>query len=307
MVGMADRQVRKVSKANRQVEDRRREDAGNGGSGAPKLPARSVGVSPQRRFARMLTDIQSFESTVGYRFKNRNLLLQALTHRSHSQESGNGGGDNERFEFLGDAILGFLACERLVAKFPREPEGQLSKWKARLVSAVNLLEVARAIGLGTYLQLGRGEERTGGRDKSTILADALEALIAALYLDGGMKAAEGFVDRLILTDQALDAAARGDSPQDFKSPLQELLQGARLPTPLYNRVEEQGPPHARTFRVEVRIGEMFRAEGQGTSKKSAEQKAAQLALEYFQANPPAPAIPVRKPPNGNGGAGRAVL
>lgn len=255
----------------------------------------------------MLSDIQSLEKILGYQFKNRDILLQALTHRSRSQESGNGSGDNERFEFLGDSILGFLACERLLAKFPKEPEGQLSKWKARLVSSVNLLEVARILGLGAYLQLGRGEERTGGRDKSTILADALEALIAALYLDGGMKAARDFVSRLILTDKALEAAASGESPQDFKSPLQELLQGVRLPAPVYNLVEEQGPPHARTFRVEVRIGEMFRAEGQGTSKKTAEQKAAQLALDYFRANPPRPLVPVRKTPNGNDGRGAAVI
>ena len=220
-----------------------------------------------------LTDL---ETTVGYCFRNPELLLRALTHRSHAQESPRGEGNlpNEQLEFLGDAILGFLVSEVLVSQFPDYSEGRLSKLKAHLVSATHLHAVAQRIALGRFLRLGKAEEQTGGRAKKTLLVDALEALVAAIYLDGGLDPAREFVQRWILGLVELQQVRTAD----YKSELQELLQEWHEPQPRYVVVRERGPEHHKVFTVELRVGAEPLAQAEGDSKKSAQQAAAQVAL-----------------------------
>jgi ribonuclease-3 len=232
----------------------------------------------------MAEPLSRLEETLGRTFRDQGMLLRALTHSSHTHESPsrNGGGDNEQFEFLGDAVLGFLVSARLVEAFPDYPEGRLSKLKAHLVSANHLVRTAGKLGLGDYLQLGRGEELSGGRTKRALLVDALEALIAALYLDGGVEAARSFVDRFVIADRLERLEAESDPLEDYKSALQELLQAARLPQPRYTVVQERGPQHHKTFTIEVRVGSDFSAQAEGPAKKAAAQEAARLALAHFR-------------------------
>jgi len=227
---------------------------------------------------------EALQAALGYRFASRDLLARALTHRSsvHEKAPGaEGASDNEQLEFLGDAILGFVASDALLAAHPAYPEGRLSKLKAHLVSASHLHEVAVGLRLGDYLLLGRGEEMSGGREKKALLANAVEALIAALYLDGGMEPARRFILHHIIgeaepgSDEALAT--------DYKSALQELAQSLRLPQPRYAIVEERGPEHAKTFLVEVRVGREWVSRAEGLSKKSAGQKAAQQVLQRLEA------------------------
>ena len=226
----------------------------------------------------MNAEFDPLEQSIGYRFRDGELLAQSLTHRSHAQTPREVDSNNERLEFLGDSVLGLVVSQRLVERFPESPEGHLTKLKASLVRAENLVEVARRLKLGAYLRVGRGEEITGGRNKKGLLEDALEALIAAIYLDGGLEAASNFLDRTVLTDAALEAAKDNLAIDNYKSALQEYLQARALPPPEYVVVDEAGPPHRKTFTMEVRAGgATTRAEG--GSKKLAEQKAAQLALE----------------------------
>lgn len=230
----------------------------------------------------MAKPAEALEASIGYRFASRELLRQSLTHRSYTAQSRPTDGHYERLEFLGDSILGFLVSEHLVDRFPESPEGQLTKLKAFLVRAENLVCVARGLDLGAYLVLGRGEEAAGGRDKKGLLEDALEALIAAVYLDGGIDAARGFVQRAILHQDALESAEKNLPLDNFKSALQEYLQARKLPAPLYEVAEETGPPHRRTFTIEVSIGGLVRERADGASKKSAGQEAARLALERIR-------------------------
>ncbi|MCL6507281.1 MAG: ribonuclease III [Bryobacteraceae bacterium] len=223
----------------------------------------------------MPEELASLEEALGYRFRDRGLLRQALTHRSHVFEKG--GGHNEQLEFLGDAVLGFLVSEALVRFRPELPEGRLSKLRARLVSAAHLHEVACRLELGKYLLLGRGEERTGGRSKKALLADALEAVIAALYLDGGIEAARRFVAEHIAT-----RLPEAEPAPDYKGALQELAQARKLPAPKYVTVGERGPAHARWFTVEARIGQEWAARAEAPSKKSASQLAARQLLEQLE-------------------------
>ena len=229
----------------------------------------------------MDTTTPEIERIAGYSFRNRALLEEALTHRSRAQESATPI-HNERLEFLGDAVLGLIVGERLVEIYPVASEGQLTKLKAYIVSAANLVEVGRALDLGKFLRLGRGEDLSGGREKKTLLVDGLEALLAAIYLDGGIEAARRFCRQHILTDTALAAATGQSEAGNFKSGLQEWLQQQRLPTPSYKVVRESGPPHDRRFHVELRVGTLFTSQAEGSTKKSAEQTAAQAALEHFQ-------------------------
>jgi ribonuclease III len=181
-------------------------------------------------------------------------------------------------------VLGFVASEWLVRHYPDYPEGRLSKIKAYLVSATHLSEAARRLDLGSYLQMSRGEEMTGGRAKKTLLGDALEALIAAVYLDGGMEAARGFVERFLLPDgsQAGDLEERvAGSALDFRSALQELTQRRRLPPPRYTIVAQRGPEHSKTFTVEVRVGHDRVGQAEGVTKKGAAQKAARELYEQI--------------------------
>jgi ribonuclease III len=237
----------------------------------------------------MGADLELLEAAIGHHFRARDLLRRALTHKSLVCEQAAGvthvHSDNEQLEFLGDAVLGFLVSETLVDRYPDLPEGRLSKIKAHVVSATHLYDVARRIDLGDYLYLGRGEEMSGGRAKRALLANAVEAIIAALYLDGGAATARSFVDLYVLA--GLDAAdyAACDTMADFKSALQEAAQARKLPQPRYAIIKERGPEHSKTFTVEVRVGREYAAQAEGDSKKSAGQNAARLALDQM-ANPP---------------------
>jgi len=231
----------------------------------------------------MSADPELLEAAIGHHFRARELLRRALTHKSLVFEQASGvvhvRTDNEQLEFLGDAVLGFLVSEALVDRYPDLPEGRLSKIKAHLVSATHLHEVAQRISLGDYLYLGRGEEMSGGRTKRALLANAVEALIAALYLDAGIDTARRFVKLYVLAGADAFQFATGDAISDFKSALQEAAQARKLPQPRYSIVKERGPEHAKTFTVEVRVGRDYSAQAEGVSKKSAGQKAARQILE----------------------------
>jgi len=221
---------------------------------------------------------ETLEAALGYQFTSRELLARAFTHRSsvHEKTSSGAASDNEQLEFLGDAILGFVVSDVLVSSHPDYPEGRLSKLKAQLVSASHLHAVAARLRLGDHLLLGRGEEMSGGREKKALLANVVEALIAALYLDGGMDPA-----RLFIVQHVIGEAEPSDEmalATDYKSALQELAQSMKLPQPRYSIVEERGPEHAKTFLVEVRVGRDWVSRAEGLSKKSAGQKAAQEIL-----------------------------
>jgi ribonuclease-3 len=222
-------------------------------------------------------ELDQRQAVLGHVFQRPELLKQAFTHRSFPNESGEGSPHNEQFEFLGDAILGFLVSARLVEAFPNASEGQLSKVKAHLVSATHLFEVATRLDLAQYLLLGRGEEKSGGRSKRAKLADAVEAVIAALYLDGGTEAARQFVVRHVIADE-LDQGLAAIVTRDHKSALQELAGARHLPQPRYRLIEERGPAHRQVFVVEVQIGDDVAAIAEGVTKKSAEQAAAKAAL-----------------------------
>lgn len=223
------------------------------------------------------------ETRIGYRFRDRGLLEHALTHRSKAHEDPSGGViDNESLEFLGDAVLGMVIAEALYRAFPDYTEGQKSKIKSALVSTAALAELAVQLELGGHMILGRGEEKTGGRGKHALLADTCEALIAAVYLDGGLDAARQFILREL--GQGIEDARRPDYfGRDYKSVLQEQLQGLGRPLPLYRVAGEIGPDHRKLFRVEVVVGTDVVAEGSGRTKKEAEQEAAKSALTTLPA------------------------
>ncbi len=228
----------------------------------------------------MPADLDALEQAIGHRFRDRNLLIRALTHTSHAYETNQlPTGDNERLEFLGDSILGFLISEELVQQFPAYREGRLSILKNYLVSASNLHAIAQTLRLGEFLLLGRGEEMSGGRVKRGLLADAMEALIAAIYLDGGMEAARDFVRRAIVPPGAEMPDITSSPFTNFKGALQEVARNMNLPSPRYAVVAEHGPAHARRFTVEVRLGPDLVEQAEGESKKAAGQKAAQLVLQ----------------------------
>ncbi len=221
-------------------------------------------------------------AVLGHEFQDIQLLRRALTHKSRIFERPAveaETADNEQLEFLGDAILGFLVSDALVRLHTGAPEGRLSKLKAHLVSEAHLYLVAQRLTLGDYLILGRGEEMSGGRLKRALLADALEAVIAALYLDGGIEVARSFVCRTVLAG-IHDAEPGAEQPvTDFKSALQEMAQALKLPQPRYVIVKEHGPEHAKTFTVEVRLGKEIVCQAEGCTKKAAGQKAAEQILK----------------------------
>jgi ribonuclease-3 len=224
------------------------------------------------------SSLEKLQEAIGYRFKDARLLVEALTHSSFARETSEPVRDNEQLEFLGDAVLNFLVSVRLADTFPEDKEGELSRGRARLVGADHLAQVAACLRLGEYLRLGKGEEKTGGRSKSTLLVNALEALLASLYRDGGLEVARRFVEDFVLP-AALESSAGELFSVDYKSALQEYLQGDRLAPAEYRVVEESGPEHQKTFTVEVRAGENWVARGRGSSKKSAEAQAAKELLE----------------------------
>jgi ribonuclease-3 len=226
-----------------------------------------------------LPSLQDLEEVLGYRFKNEALLSQALTHRSFVNENEKARlRNNEALEFLGDAVLGFLISSRIFQHYPDLTEGELSKIKAYLVSAANLVRLAEEIRLGDYVRLSRGEEKTGGRKKRAIIVDAYEAIIGAIYLDGGVEAASDFVGRQV--DSFLEELDLGQLTYgDFKSALQEQLHNLGRQEPIYRVVKEIGPDHKKTFVVQVVIQGEIVAESTGRTKKEAQQSAARLALE----------------------------
>ncbi len=223
------------------------------------------------------SSLAGLEARLGYRFRRRDLLERALTHSSHAHEAGASASDNEALEFLGDAVLSFLVSERIFRREPTAPEGVMSRTKAWVVADTNLALVAERIGLGRHLQLGVGEERSGGRQKPSLLAGALEALLAAVFLDGGVREARNLVE--VLLGRQLDRAAPMSAPEDPKTALQELLQGNGQPPPSYRVVEATGPDHQKQFRVQALLEGRLLGEGCGASKKAAEQKAARQALD----------------------------
>jgi ribonuclease III len=222
------------------------------------------------------------EANLGHQFEHAEPLERALTHRSHRQNQG--GVDNERLEFLGDRVLGLVASERLLRTFPDWDSGKLSKGLARLVSASSIHGAAKRLKLGTHLRLGAGEEKTGGREKKRLLADAYEAIVGAIFIDAGLEAATAFLERTLLTP-ALSAHTEGLERSDHKSALQEWLQQRGLGVVEYRLHKETGPDHQKTFEVEVWLERGKLSASMGRSKKEAEQAAARLALERLESAP----------------------
>jgi ribonuclease-3 len=230
--------------------------------------------------------LSELERSIGYRFGKKELLLEAVTHKSFVHESGDGNDrDNQRLEFFGDAVLGFFVSAKLLERFPGWGEGELSKVRASLVNEKTLAQLAGEIVLGKFLRLGRGEEKTGGREKNSVLADAYEALVAAVYLDGGAAAAEGLVEKHF--GPLMSEASGRFGGKDYKTRLQEIIQEIQGKPPRYVLENESGPPHDRVFTVAVFAGEECMGKGLGKSKKQAEQAAAREALAALSVtNPP---------------------
>lgn len=223
------------------------------------------------------TDYPGLQNSIQYRFKDTTLLEEALRHSSYVNEQNNDGlRDNERLEYLGDAVLNLVIGDLLMRAYPQMREGDLSRIRANLVNETQLAHIARAMMLGGHLKLGKGEIQTGGQDKNSILANAVEALIAAVYLDGGFTAAFDMIETHFA--DLIDDAPEVNTGQDFKSRLQESVQGKIQELPRYRVVDAQGPDHDKTFYVEMVAGDL-KTQGVGKSKKLAEQDAARLALD----------------------------
>ena len=215
------------------------------------------------------------EEKLGYRFRDRGLLEHAMTHSSYANEHrGSGLTSNERLEFLGDSVLGMVVADYLFTAHPDMPEGELTRTRAALVCEGSLHEAARSLDLGQYLRLGKGEDAGGGRKRPSILADATEAMLAAIYLDGGMEAVRPIIRTLILDKEQEKAAGR-----DYKTALQELVQRKPGASVSYRLVRESGPDHCRSFEMEASVGQRVIGKGSGRTKKEAEQMAAKAALE----------------------------
>jgi|SRR5688572_30450997 len=230
-------------------------------------------------------NLSEFENLIGYTFQDPALLQRALTHRSWAHENLAGrsedeirGAENESFEFVGDSVLGLAVSEQLFLKYPDASEGQLTLMKHRLVSMATLAEVAESLNIGELIRVGRGEEKTGGRAKKAILADTLEAIIAAVFFDTGYTSARSFVAR-VFAEEFRNVTPKGSV--DYKTLLQEILQAERLSGPVYSLIRTEGQPHERTFYVEA-SWDTGRAEGVGSSIKSAEMMAASEALKVFE-------------------------
>ncbi len=246
-------------------------------------------------------NLSKLETAIGHEFRDRALLELALTHSSYAREAESQAaakgeeviiGDNEQLEFLGDAVLGLVTSQELYQRFPKFQEGQLSKLRAYLVSEKHLILTAKKLKIGKYLKLGRGEELSGGRDKTALQVDALEALLAAMYLDSDLDKPRAFIlDKVIGSEVKKLARRKTDTPlpvTDYKSALQETAHASGYLQPSYAVVREQGPQHKKTFTVEVRVRRQeksrpdYSAQAEGTTKKKAEQAAAEVALKYLQ-------------------------
>ena len=224
--------------------------------------------------------ISDLETAIGYRFTNITLLQNALAHSSYANERWhNSLKSNERLEFLGDSILGMVVAEYLYHKFPDRPEGELTRMRADMVCETSLAAIADRLSLGDHLLLGHGEEQGGGRKRASILADAVESIIAASFLDGGMEAARGIISRFVLTNVPVNRLQN----EDYKTALQELVQQKKNQTLAYRLIGESGPDHDKHFIVEVTLNGEPLGQGNGTSKKRAEQDAARVAIEILKA------------------------
>ena len=246
------------------------------------------------------SELQLLQQALGYEFSSPKLLQQAVTHSSQAREleaqrpGTERAEDNEQLEFLGDAVLSLVTTEELFRRFPQFSEGQLSKLRAHLVSKNHLIHVAERLDLGKYLRLGRGEEKSGGRGKSALLVDALEAVLGAIYLDAGLDATRSIILKQIVWPELQNFVALGTAGKvtDFKSALQERLQAQGRPQPNYALVKESGPEHRKTFTIEARLLAVsndeveFTAKAEGPTKKNAEQDAARKVLEYLDSLPP---------------------
>lgn len=223
--------------------------------------------------------IKDLEAALGYKFQNITLLQNALTHSSYANERWhNSLLSNERLEFLGDSILGMVVADYLYKHFPDRPEGDLTRMRADMVCETSLAEIANRLDLGRHLLLGHGEERFGGRTRASILADAVESVIAASFLDGGMVAAEGIIDRFVLCDVPVSKLHN----MDYKTALQELVQQKKNQNLCYRLVGESGPDHDKEFTAQVLLNDQIIGQGIGSSKKRAEQDAARAALKNLQ-------------------------
>ena len=223
--------------------------------------------------------IKDLEAALGYRFRNVTLLQNALTHSSYANERWhNSLLSNERLEFLGDSILGMVVAEYLYRNFPDRPEGELTRMRADMVCETSLAAIAGRLDLGKHLLLGHGEERFGGRTRASILADAVESVIAASFLDGGMAAAEGIITRFVLCDVPVSKLHNAD----YKTALQELVQQKKNQVLCYRLIGESGPDHDKEFTAQVLLNDQVIGQGIGSSKKRAEQDAARVALEALQ-------------------------
>jgi len=248
-------------------------------------------------------EIAALEGLLGYHFQHPELIDQALTHSSQARElealqtpkDHAKPGDNEQLEFLGDTVLALVTSEELFRRFPNFREGELSKLRAHLVSEKHLIRVAQALELGHYLRLGRGEEKSGGRGKTALLVDALEAVLAAMYLDGGLEAARKFILQTVVIPELerMNPGSGGVPVMDFKSALQESLQAIGRPQASYVLVKEAGPEHNKMFTVEARLhsatahGKVeFTGRAEGSTKKKAEQDAARQVLDYLASTAP---------------------
>ena len=255
-----------------------------------------------------ITDKRQFEEALGHVFQHEDLLQQALTHSSYAREAESQSAaaglrlveaDNEQLEFLGDAVLSFVVSQELFRRFPEYQEGELSKLRAHIVSARRLLRPARDLKIGEYLRLGRGEDRSGGRSKSALLVNALEAIIAALFLDAGLEEAHRFILRNILEPELAELHKHGSQRlpvMDYKSALQEAVHASGRSQARYIMVKEEGPEHRKLFTMEAHIpaspagGEAFVCRSEGSTKKAAEQAAARLAWEHLQSLQNSPAV-----------------
>ena len=256
-------------------------------------------------------EITALEAALGHHFRRRAVIEQAVTHSSQAREQESQQAaeakyqvsDNEQLEFLGDAVLSLVTSQELFQRFPQFREGDLSKLRAHLVSERHLIQVAQQLELGHYLRLGRGEEKSGGRGKTALLVDALEAILAAVYLDGGLEAARQFVVRYIVAPELERMEREGGALPltDFKSALQEALQGLGMPQPSYVLVQEAGPEHSKIFTVEARLNAVdgrrpaeFVGRAQGSTKKNAEQDAARQVLTYLASHSKAGGAPAAR-------------
>jgi ribonuclease-3 len=237
----------------------------------------------------MPAPLEDLEHRIGHKFDRRELLQRALTHKSLPNEtlpSSETPEHNEPFEFLGDAILGYLTSDYLFRYCPGAPEGRLSMLKNHLVSSAHLHEIALSLGVGEFLHLGKGEELSGGRKKPTLLANGIEALIAAVYLDGGIEAARRFVEGKVLQPASIEEIEAAATPLNAKSTLLELAHSRKLPLPRYVVVQEIGPQHAKLYTVEARLGADITGKGEGSTLKQASQRAAQQVLDALKSELP---------------------